>query len=420
MIPRMQNMQITELAADLARHEESGDYPAVIDGVRELVARGPAAFTDPWVKGWIGRRWRDLFLQEAVKDRRAVDYASKPALLAALPLPSALKKSNPRQAIAQRFLKDAPASEWQAEMPAAQYDSIENTTLILCGGLLTGLLHPDAHAFPVEAEQLFQDRGWRTLRADVHPMRSCEANEDDIEAAFRGEGLNARMRPVEDPEPPGKVFLLGYSKGAPDILSFLVNHPEYHDRIKGVFTWAGAVGGSYTADGIHSQIKDLPIEDTYEYLSRLLAVISPAMLGRVGVRRLDEYDVKGALNDLRTDVREAFTKRHASYLDSLGIPIFGLTGATTPLEVPNFQFMDAVRLSAHDANNDMQLTQRQALLPIGMSTPIGMAHAHHWDVAYAAFPLAMRAITPNLEHPWPRYAALVASWELLAELGLID
>ena len=64
----MQNMQITALAADLARHEEAGDYPAVIDGVRELVTLDPTAFTDPWVKGWIGRRWRDLFLQEAVKN----------------------------------------------------------------------------------------------------------------------------------------------------------------------------------------------------------------------------------------------------------------------------------------------------------------------------------------------------------------
>ena len=144
------------------------------------------------------------------------------------------------------------------------------------------------------------------------------------------------------------------------------------------------------------------------------------MFNRVGVRRLDEYDVKGALNDLRTDVREAFNRKHASYLDSLDIPIFALTGATTPLEVPNFQFMDAVRLSSHDANNDMQLTQKQSLLPIGMNTHLAMAHAHHWDVAYAPFPLAMRAASPNLEHCWPRYAALVANWELLAELGLID
>ena len=413
-------MQITEMSADLARREEAVDYLAVIEGVREMVTLNPATVKDPWVKGWIGRRWRDLFMQEAVKDSKAVDYASKPLLLSGLPLPKLLKKSKPRQAIAERFLKDAPLSEWQAELPPAQHDSIENTTLVLCGGLLTGLLHPSAHAFPVEAERLFQERGWRTVRADVHPMRSCAANEDDIEAAFRGEGLDTLMQPIEDPQPPDKVFLLGYSKGTPDILSFIVNNPDYHDRIKGVFTWAGAAGGSYTADGIYNQIKDLPTEGSYEYLSALLSVISPAMFNRVGVRRLDEYDVKGALNDLRTDVREAFNRKHAAYLDSLDIPIFALTGATTPLEVPNFQFMDAVRLSSHDANNDMQLTQKQSLLPIGMNTHLAMAHAHHWDVAYAPFPLAMRAASPNLEHWWPRYAALVANWELLAELGLID
>jgi hypothetical protein len=413
-------MQITELTADLAKREEAQDYLAVIRGVRELLAESPEAVKDPWIKGWIGRRWRDLFMQEAIKDAKTVDYASKPLLLSGLPLPKALKKSNPRQAIAERFLKDAPLSESQAEMPPAQHDSIENTTLILCGGLLTGLLHPGAHAFPVEADRLFTERGWRHLRADVHPMRSCEANEADIEAAFRGEGLDALMQPITAPEPPQNVFLLGYSKGTPDILSFIVNHPEYHDRIKGVFTWAGAAGGSYTADGIYGQIKDLPTQRSYDYLSALLSVISPAMLDRVGVRRLAEYDIKGAVNDLRTEVRESFNRKHASYLDSLGIPIFGLTAATTPLEVPNFQFMDAVRLSSHDANNDMQLTQKQSLVPTGMNTHLAMAHAHHWDVAYAPFPLAMRAVSPNLEHWWPRYAALVANWELMAELGLID
>lgn len=413
-------MQITALTTELAEYEEAQDYPAVIAGVRALLSADPHAVKDPWVKGWIARRWRNLFLQEAIKDPKAVDYASKPLLLSGLPLPGLLKKSNPRQAIAERFLKDAPVSEWQAEMPVAQHDPIENTTLIICGGLLTGLLHADAHAFPVEAERLFAERGWRYLRADIHPMRSCEANEADIEAAFRGEGLDAKGKPSADLEKPDKVFLLGYSKGTPDILSFLVHHPEYHDRIKGVFTWAGAAGGSYTADGIYSQIKDLPIEDSYEYLSALLSVISPAMLNRVGVRRIEQYDVKGALNDLRTEVREAFNRKHASYLDSLNIPLFALTGATTPLEVPNVQFMDAVRLSSHDANNDMQLTQKQALMPIGMNTHLAMAHAHHWDVAYAPFPAAMRALTPNLEHHWPRYAALVANWELMAELGLID
>ncbi len=413
-------MQITGRTRDFAKHEKAGKYLKVIEGVRELVTDDREAFKDSWVKGWIARRWRDLFLQEAVKDKDAVEYASKPPLLAPVPLPGFLKNSNPRRAVAERFLKDAPASEWQAELPPAQHDPIENTTLMLCGGLLTGLLHSEAHSFPVEAERLYQERGWRTIRADVHPMRSCEANEADIEAAFHGHGLDALMKPIDEPSPPDKVFMLGYSKGTPDILSFLLHHPEYHERIKGVFTWGGAVGGSYTADGVYEQIKNLPTEGSFEYISTLLAVISGTMLSKVGLRRLDEYDIKGAMNDLRTSVREEFNQEHAEYFDSLGIPFFGLTGATTPLEVPSVQFMDAVRLSSFDANNDMQLTQKQAILPIGMNTHIAMAHAHHWDIAYAPFPIAMRLAIPNLEHRWPRYAALVANWELLAELGLID
>jgi hypothetical protein len=126
----MQSMQITELTRDLAKREKAGDYPAVIEGARELIGTDRSAFKDPWIKGWVGRRWRDLFMQEAVKDKDAVEYASKPPILAPVPLPGFLKNSNPRRAIAERFLKDAPASEWQAEMPAGQYDSIEHTTLI--------------------------------------------------------------------------------------------------------------------------------------------------------------------------------------------------------------------------------------------------------------------------------------------------
>ena len=81
------SMQITELTRDLARHEDTGDYLSVIDGVRELVSPNPGTVMDPWIKGWIGRRWRDLFLQAAVKDKTALEYASKPSLLAPVPLP---------------------------------------------------------------------------------------------------------------------------------------------------------------------------------------------------------------------------------------------------------------------------------------------------------------------------------------------
>ena len=61
-------MQITELTRDLAKQEKAGEYLAVIEGVRDLLSADPSAFQDPWIKGWVGRRWRDLFMQEAVKD----------------------------------------------------------------------------------------------------------------------------------------------------------------------------------------------------------------------------------------------------------------------------------------------------------------------------------------------------------------
>lgn len=41
---------------------------------------------------------------------------------------------------------------------------------------------------------LQQERGWKTLRADLHPFRGCEANKVDLKAALdRGEGFNADL-----------------------------------------------------------------------------------------------------------------------------------------------------------------------------------------------------------------------------------
>jgi pimeloyl-ACP methyl ester carboxylesterase len=287
--------------------------------------------------------------------------------------------------------------------------------------LAVGHLHPGAHAFVDEAPALFEERGWRTLRADIHPFRGCEANEADIIAAMdRGEGFEADLTPVTEPDPPDKVFLVGYSKGGPDVLSFLVHHPEYADRIAGVYTWAGAMSGSYSADSIYEQIKDLDTQNISDNLDVFLKMLNPGIVEVTGLRRVDEYDIKQAFYDLQTSVREEFNAKNSELLNDLGVPFFHISGATTPLEVPNFQFADTVRMTRFDANNDMQLTQAQAKMDIPIASHVAMLHGHHWDVAYAPFPARMRAMSPNLDHPFPRKAALAASWLQLAELGLID
>ena len=288
-------MQITELSRDLAKHEQAGEYLAVIEGCATRWAP-TLGVQDPWIKGWVGRRWRDLFMQEAVKDGDAVEYASKPPLLAPVPLPgSSRTQSAPRH---RRTLpQGCPASEWQAEMPAAQYKSIDNTTLILCGGLPRACCTPrrtlsGGGRAALSGARLAHPAGRRASHAVVRGQRSRYRGGLPRPRAQRTDEAHRRA------EPTGQGVHAGYSKGTPDILSFLLHHPEYRDQIKGVFTWGGAVGGSYTADGVYDQIKNLPTEGSFEYISTLLAVITGTMLSKAGLRRLDEYDIRGAMNDL--------------------------------------------------------------------------------------------------------------------------
>ena len=410
--------RLEEVVKDLEELEKQGDYSGVIAGMRALVSEDKRAFTNDYVKQWCARRWCNLFVQEGVKDEAALKEAKK--LLPGDKRPAAQK-------ISERFLKNDHRSEWQSAMPEAQISKLENTTLVFCPGLLTGLL-PDrafCQEFP-EIEQEYDAHGWRIMRADAHPMRGCEANNADLLKAInegvgfeadpgRGSRENKRNGP-----PPKDVFLMGYSKGGPDILSLLVNYPELKDRVRCVFTWAGAIGGSYTADGIYEVVKNLPTEAVTERLHDFIALLSAGAVQRGPMRRLQEYDIKGALLDLSTYTREAFIAEHKETLDAMNIPIFTITAATTLLEVPTFQMADNLNLSKYDGNNDMQLTQAQAKLDMPMATHLAMLHGHHWDISYPPFPRAVRMTSPNLDHPFPRKAAAVAIFKFAAELGLID
>jgi hypothetical protein len=54
-----------------------------------------------------------------------------------------------------------------------------------------------------------------------------------------------------------------------------------------------------------------------------------------------------------------------------------------------------------------------------MATTLAVVRAHHWDLAYDPFPPRLRLGSPNLDHPFPRRAAVAATMLLLAELGLL-
>lgn len=124
------------------------------------------------------------------------------------------------------------------------------------------------------------------------------------------------------------------------------------------------------------------------------------------------------VKSLTTTDREAFLATQSAKIDALDIPLFCLTAATKLLEVPTIQMSDWLALSKHCANNDMQVTQAQASLELPMATSLVVLHGHHWDVSYPPFPRHLRIGSPNLDHPFPRQAAVMAIGQLCVELGL--
>jgi hypothetical protein len=407
----------------LAELQRLGDYERLISELRDWVRRDRGALRDPVVKEWCGRRFRNLFLTEVLEDPTAVSASGRKIALPAtdIALPAGRDRRPPGQRVAERFLKER-AEEWSEELPPADTPRIE-ATLVFCPGLINSML--PMRAFAAALPALRDKHGWRVICADAHPMRSCEANQADLLAAIEdGIGLDWDCRPIppERAEPPGDVFLLCYSKGAADALTLLVNRPDLARRVRAVFMWAGAVGGSHLADDIYGLVKDREIRAGAlgDPLKTIARTFFPVIGFEAAVERIDEYDVKGAIRDLTTRVRGEFLARNSDRIEALEIPFFNLTGATSPTEVPYFQIQGALSLSRRDSDNDMQLTQEQARLRIPMATDLAVFRAHHWDLSYDPFPFHTRMGSANLNHPFPREAALTAIFRFAAELGLIE
>ena len=397
----------------LRKLEKAGDYKALIEELRFQIKKDQKFLEDPYVKEWCGRRWRNLFIQEAVKDERAVKTATKGLF-------SRIKaKRTKSQVIAERFLKGESIKEWEIEMPEAQLNGQIKTTLVFCPGFINGLL--PVRAFQDEFPNITKQYGWSIFRADSHPMRSCEANNEDILKAIEdGVGLCADPKKERQGPPPNDVILMGYSKGSADILSLLHNHPELKNKVRAVITWVGGIGGSHTGDNVYNLIKNLDFDVVGSKFDLVKGILAPSIKNKITPKRFDEYDIKGAVHSVTTEVRSQFIEEHGLFLNDLSIPFFNVSAATSMLEVPFFQMHDMHNISRYDANNDMMLTQQQSILDIPMSTHLGVVRGNHLDVSYPPFPALTRLISPNLHHPFPRKAAVVSLFKFLAELGIID
>ncbi|MEQ1653765.1 MAG: hypothetical protein ABL897_14875 [Hyphomicrobium sp.] len=381
----------------------------LISVIRDGACLDHRIFADAAVKHWCGLRWRYLFVREAVEDPIALEAATVRG-----------DQRPPRQRIAERYLfEDQDA--WKDEQPDPSDRLINKTTLLVCPGLLNGLL--PVREFRDDLPEVAWRYRMRVLRSDSHPARGCEANVTDIMAALsEGKGADAAALPipVERRRAPGDVMIVAYSKGAPDFFTALIKHPELKSRVKCVFTWAGAIGGSQVADDVASKFKASRWNKHALDLSLKLKGFAHTVMsdGAAARHRIEEFDTVGAVRDLTTPVRQEFLRRNADALDALSIPMFTLRGVTRLSEVPLSQRSGCRLLSGIEPQHDMQVAGTCSKLPLPMATELAVLHGHHWDLAYPAF--RKRKWLNNTYHPFPKTAAVTAMVQLAAELGLID
>jgi hypothetical protein len=208
-----------------------------------------------------------------------------------------------------------------------------------------------------------------------------------------GPAHNARQIAERLSAPPageeGPVVLIGYSKGANDILEFLVSYPDIAARVSSVVSIAGAVGGSPLA---------AEAEDLYDLLLR-----------RLPSKRCPPGD-GGVVASLRPEARREWLATHRL---PGGIRYYSVAAFTSRERVARVLVSTWKRLLRFDHRADGQLLARDALIP--GSTLLAYLHADHWSAA-----IDVEAVHPVLgarrdRAPFPRGALLEAILLQLSE-----
>jgi hypothetical protein len=157
------------------------------------------------------------------------------------------------------------------------------------------------------------------------------------------------MQP-ESAEP--NLVLIGYSKGAPDILEAIVSYPEVHKRVAAVVSAAGAIGGSPLAnDATQSQLE----------------------LMRHWPKAQCSIGDGGALESLRPATRKAWLSKNPLPPE---IPFYSLVTYPNPERISTVLLSSYEKLSRVDARNDGQLLFYDQIIP--GSTLLGYVNADHW------------------------------------------
>ena len=187
-----------------------------------------------------------------------------------------------------------------------------------------------------------------------------------------------------------KLVLIGYSKGAPDILESVVSYPEIRKHIAAVISAGGAVGGSPLAnDATQSQLE---------------------LLKHWPDAKCTSGD-GGAVESLRPAVRKAWLAQNRLPDE---IPYYSLVTYPNPERISTILQSSYDKLSQVDARNDSQLIFYDQIIP--GSSLLGYINADHWAL-YVPVARSHAAIGSTFadENDYPREALLEALLRFVEE-----
>ena len=154
---------------------------------------------------------------------------------------------------------------------------------------------------------------------------------------------------------PARLVLIGYSKGAPDILTAVATYPEIRDRVAAVVSAAGAVGGSALAN------------DAEQYQADLMRHFPKA--------KCSSGD-GGGVASLRTTERRNWLAAHPL---PGGLRYYSLATFPQPERVSSILKSSYRKLESIDARNDSQVIFYDQVIP--GSALLGYVNADHWAMA---------------------------------------
>jgi hypothetical protein len=231
------------------------------------------------------------------------------------------------------------------------------------------------------ADKYINQYGYDMIIAKVGAMSSTATNARQIRDTIMALGTN-------NAQP--RLVVIGYSKGAPDVLEAIVSYPEIRQHIAAVISAAGAVGGSPLANGAtQSQLE---------------------LLKHWPDAQCSSGD-GGAVDSLRPATRKAWLAQNPLPKD---IRYYSLVTYPNPERISSVLASSYKKLSRVDARNDSQVLFYDQIIP--GSTLIGFVNADHWALAV---PIARTHPTISEmfvdQNDYPREALLEAVMRFVEE-----